>query len=72
MRGYEKSVATLFGKVIADVAGYRADEFGDPCFKLTRIYFTDGTSIDIEGEHDFPYLCTSDPEQIARIAALEE
>ncbi len=26
-------------------------------FKLIRIIFEDGTQIDVEGEHDCPYLC---------------
>lgn len=42
---------------IKDVQGYISEEFGDPAFKLVRIIFEDGTQIEIEGEHDFPYLC---------------
>ena len=42
---------------IKDVQGYISREFGDPVFKLIRIIFEDGTQIDVEGEHDCPYLC---------------
>ena len=53
---YEISLARLVEKPIADVYGYVANEFGEPSFKLTRIAFADGTSVDVEGEHDFPYV----------------
>lgn len=64
---YESSLTEISGKVVADVVGYRCDEFGEPAFKLTRILFTDGTAVEIEGEHDFPYLSTSDPDLSKRI-----
>lgn len=42
---------------IKDIHGYISEEFGDPVFKLRKIIFEDGTQIDVEGEHDCPYLC---------------
>lgn len=72
LHDYETSLTEMSGKVVADVVGYRCDEFGEPTFKLTRVLFTDGTHVDIEGEHDFPYLSSIDPDLLARIAALPE
>jgi hypothetical protein len=53
---WEISLRKLVGKPIADIWGMTADEFGEPSFKLTRVVFEDGTTLDVEGEHDFPYL----------------
>lgn len=50
------SLNRLVGKTIVDVVGHISIEFGDPVFALSRIEFSDGTSLDAEGEHDLPYL----------------
>lgn len=71
LRDAEVSLTAMSGKVVADVVGYRCDMFGDPGFKLTRIIFTDGTAVDIEGEHDFPYLVCDD-DLLKRIEDLPE
>jgi hypothetical protein len=72
IRDYEVSLSTLAGRKIVDLAGYRCDEFGDPTFKLTRVLFEDGTAFDIEGEHDFPYIDSNNPDFTARLEELEE
>jgi hypothetical protein len=55
---WEISLSRLTGKRVKDIRGYLADDFGVgyPSFKLTCIIFEDGTAVDVEGEHDFPYL----------------
>lgn len=59
--GYSLSLLKLLpGKVaIKDVAGYVTNEFGEPLFKLVYIELTNGEKIFVEGEHDLPYLATS-------------
>lgn len=61
-----ETLSSVIGKKVADVQGYMTREFGDPTFKLTRILFEDGSAVDVEGEHDMPYICTDNPEIIAR------
>jgi hypothetical protein len=59
-RSHEISLNDCCGDVIVvDVYGYVSHEFGkhEPVFKLTRILLSDGRTIDVEGEHDMPYLC---------------
>lgn len=48
----------LAGKKIKEVQGYITNEFSseDPCFKLFRIIFEDGSSSFCEGEHNIAYL----------------
>lgn len=58
-RDSELSLNELVTSPVKDVFGYVSHEFGDPCFKLTRIEFADGRTVDVEGEHDMPYLCDS-------------
>lgn len=50
------SLEKVVGKKIKEVQGYLSSEFGDPVFQLFRIYFEDGSSCFVEGEHDMPYL----------------
>lgn len=45
------------GCQIVDVYGYFSYEFGDPCFQMSRLVLSTGETIDVEGEHDMPYLC---------------
>jgi hypothetical protein len=62
-RSYEISLCDVLRTKcvgIRDVYGYVSNEFGDPCFKLTRIALNTGQTIDVEGEHDMPYLCGDD------------
>jgi hypothetical protein len=56
---YELDLAKLIGSPIIEVTGYLSMEFGDPVFKLCHIYFADGTHVNVEGEHDMPYLTDS-------------
>jgi hypothetical protein len=44
------------GATVADVFGYFTTECGEATFKLTRLVLNDGNTINVEGEHDFPYL----------------
>lgn len=53
---YEIGLTLLTGKKIKEVKGYLSREFDDVAFKLTAIVLEDDTEIDVEGEHDFPYL----------------
>ena len=58
----------LVHKAIKDIGGYVTTEFGDdvPVFKISKIIFEDDTSIWVEGEHDIPYIPSSD-----KIAGLD-
>lgn len=58
---YKLSLSKISDLKIKDVTVYVSHEFGDPCLKLLNIYFEDGTYVDCEGEHDFPYI-TSNPQ----------
>lgn len=56
-RDYEISLTKLLdGHKIEDIYGYVSDEFGDPYFKITRILLDTGRTMDVEGEHDMPYI----------------
>lgn len=55
---YLISLVKLSGQPIADVRGYLSIELGEVAFKLCEIVLEDGTTILVEGEHDFPYLST--------------
>lgn len=57
---YELSLKELTGQKIEDVYFYVTEEFGFPVLKITRIIFTDGTSVYVEGEHDCPYISHTD------------
>lgn len=56
---YTISLVKLTGQAIADVEGYLSEGFGDTSFKLTHIVMANGSRIDVEGEHDLPYLSLS-------------
>lgn len=55
---YEKNLGEVAGKKVVSVAGYVSCPFDADTlvFKLTRIFFDDGSSVRVEGEHDTPYL----------------
>lgn len=56
---YEVGLSLLTGKKIKEVRGYFADSFkAGAVFKLTDIELEDGTRINVEGEHDYPFLST--------------
>lgn len=57
---YEISLKKLIGKDIKDVRGMIVREYFSFMFELTRIEFEDGTFLDVEGEHDLPYLVEYD------------
>jgi len=57
---YLLSLNKLTGFTIVDIHGYISREFDEPVFKLCKLVFLDGTEIDVEGEHDLPYLCADD------------
>ena len=51
------SLTKLIGKGIKDIEGYLTNEFGGISFKISEVILSDDTQMDVEGEHDFPYLC---------------
>ncbi len=57
---FELSLSKLMGKEVTDVLGYVDNEFGDDpedlVFNITNIQFKDGSTADVGGEHDLPYL----------------
>lgn len=53
---YLISLTKLTKQPIVDIQGYLSDDYGDASFKLCHVVFADGTKIDVDGEHDFPYL----------------
>ena len=57
---YEMSYFKISGKKVKDVTGWVSNEFGEPIFKISHIYFEDGTIQGVEGEHDFPYIIDND------------
>lgn len=59
-RSYELSLEKITKVRIKDIHGYVSYGFGDPTFKLTRIIFEDGSELDVEGEHDMPYVVAYD------------
>ncbi len=67
---YLISLKKLLALDVVDIHGYIANEFGEPTFKPVKILFSDGSTIDVEGEHDFPYLCTDNPEISAKFKEL--
>lgn len=66
------SLAKVKGSAIKEVVGYISTEFGDPCFKLSRIYFEDGTDCWCEGEHDMPYVTDLDEDILNQLNDEEE
>ena len=58
----EISLKRLAGIDIVDIRGYLSKEFGEPCFKVTRIEFANKKFMYVEGEHDFPYVTELNPE----------
>lgn len=55
------SLNKLVDKKIADVIGYPSDPFGGtPVFVIYQIIFEDGTTANVEGEHDTPYIPSDD------------
>lgn len=53
------SLTKITGKQIKDIQMYPSMEFGDVTFKLCWVIFEDGSALDIDGEHDFPYVTDS-------------
>lgn len=60
---YEISLTRLTGKPIHDLYGYLVDAEGVVVMKLTKVVFTDGTALGVEGDHDLPYLVEYDTPQ---------
>ena len=58
---YEIGLTKLTGKQIKEVKGYLSMEFGETTFKITKVVLADDTEIQVEGEHDFPYLACYEP-----------
>lgn len=54
----EKSLGEIVGTKVTHVAGNISFEFGKntPVFQITRILFEDGTSMNVEAEHDIAYI----------------
>lgn len=53
---FEIGLTLLTSKKIKEVKGYLSHEFDRVTFKVTAVVLEDDTEIDVEGEHDFPYL----------------
>ena len=58
---YRSSLSKLVGKKIKDVHGFISAGLGDPVFKLSVVVFEDDTVLQVEGEHDFPYVVGNQP-----------
>ena len=57
---YTISLVKLTGLKIVDIEGFVSwdDNAGEPALKLTEVIFEGGYKVDVEGEHEFPYLST--------------
>lgn len=53
---YEIALTELTGLKIKEIIGYISNEFGEPCFKLTKLIFENDKMAWIAGEHDSPYI----------------
>lgn len=54
---YLISLKKLSGLAIKDVTGYLSTEYDDePTFKIYEIILDNGKELNVEGEHDFPYI----------------
>ena len=54
---YLVSLSKITGLKIADIQGIITNPFDvGATFQLCHVVLDDGTKIDVEGEHDFPYL----------------
>ncbi len=58
LTGSSISLEKLVGKKIIEVQGSVCTEFDkyEPCFKINRIFFDDGSDAFVNGEHDIAYL----------------
>ena len=60
---YLDSFSKLMEKPIVDVYGYIVDTgYQTYVFQISCIVFEDGTQMDVEGEHDLPYVTDTFPE----------
>lgn len=50
------SLVKLLGQPILDIECYLSRQYGEPTLVVSRIVLVDGTSLRMEGEHDYPYL----------------
>lgn len=50
------SLGKIMGKQVADISVTVSREFHEASLVLFRVVFEDGTFLNCEGEHDFPYL----------------
>jgi hypothetical protein len=53
---YLLDLTEILSKKIKTITGYVSNELGDLAFKICDIVLEDGTKLDVEGEHDFPYI----------------
>lgn len=57
----EVSLSKLWGLGIRDIEGYFSNgEFGFTVFKLTKVVFSDGSSVHFAGEHDIAFIYRED------------
>lgn len=62
---YLLSLSKMAGRKIADIHGYVSDPFDvGATFQLCHIILDDGTSLDVQGEHDCAFLCSENNHQI--------
>jgi len=66
------SYTKLNNKKIKDIIGYVSNELGDNCFIMSYIIFEDDTIEYVEGEHDYPYICTKDKNVIKTMENIIE
>lgn len=52
---YQLSLSELVVKRVRDVGIGISTEFGGPVIRVSEIYFEDGTSLQVDGEHDIAY-----------------
>lgn len=50
------SLSKLTGKKVVDVTFYIVRQYGSWMMKVCDVVFEDGSTMGVEGEHDFPYL----------------
>lgn len=61
----------LLGQPIVRIEGYVSREFDYPVFKLSSIVLGDGSVLEVEGEHDLPYVPGLDEAQLEAVAENE-
>lgn len=58
MKNFNIELGAFLGKRVTGIRGYASKEFGDdtPVFHVYSVDFDDGSSLSLDGEHDFAYV----------------